>query len=94
MDSSPIRNILGIAVNLLIAWAIAMTLRLGIEFFGQLASQGWGKAVVAFTGQLLIPFGVHAVKTPYGGVFDINAALMVAVLLVAEWVLSGVRDRA
>ena len=74
MSGSPARTILTIVMDVLIACAVAVTLRLGVEFFGQLAAQSWGKAVVAFTNPLVIPFGVHAIKTPYGGVFDVNAA--------------------
>jgi len=81
-------------MNLIIAVAVALTLRLTVEFFGQLASQDWGKAVVAFTNPAMIPFGFHSIKTPYGGIFDVNAAIMVALLLVAEWILSGIRSRA
>jgi phosphotransferase system glucose/maltose/N-acetylglucosamine-specific IIC component len=81
-------------MDVVIALAVAVTLRLGVRFFGQLAAQGWGKAIIAFTTPLVIPFGVHAIKTPYGGVFDVNAALTVCVFLLAEWVLSGIRNRA
>jgi len=80
-------------MNLLIACAIAVTARLCVGFFGQLSAQSWGKAVLAFTHPLVIPFRLHAIKTPYGGVFDVNAAATIAVFMVAEWVLSGIRNR-
>jgi hypothetical protein len=81
-------------MDVLIAIAIALTLRLAVEFFGQLAAQTWGKAVIAFTNPLVLPLGFHAIKTPYGGVFDVNAAATVGLLLIAEWILSGIRERA
>jgi hypothetical protein len=94
LNRSPARTVVTIVMDVLIACAIALTIRLGVEFFGQLAAQSWGKAVIAFTDLLVIPFGFHAIKTPYGGVFDVNAAITIGVLLLAEWVLSGIRDRA
>lgn len=81
-------------MDILVVLAIALTVRLVVVFFGQLAAQGWGHAVVAITDRMVIPFGVSAIKTPYGGVFDVQAALTIVVLLGAEWVLSGVRARA
>jgi uncharacterized protein YggT (Ycf19 family) len=91
---SPARTIITIVMDILIACAVVLTLRLGVRFFGQLAAQSWGKAIVAFTSPLLIPLGVHAIKTPYGGVFDVNAAIMICLLLLVEWILSGIRGRA
>lgn len=91
--SNPMRTLLTILMDLLIACAIAVTGRLFVEFFGQFSAQAWGKAVIAFTNPLVLPFGIHAIKTPYGGLFDANAAVMVAVFLVVEWVFSGIRWR-
>lgn len=93
MASSSVRMLLSIVMNILIVLAIIVTVRLGVAFFGQFASQPWGKAVLAFSKPLVIPFGFHPVKTPYGGVFEIDAALTVGVYLLAEWILSGVRER-
>jgi hypothetical protein len=81
-------------MDLLVVVAVALTARLCIVFFGQLAAQGWGKAVVALTSPLVVPFGVAAVKTPYGGRFEVNVALTIVVVLLVEWVLSGIRARA
>lgn len=92
MVRSPSRTLLTILMNLIIACAIALTLRLCVEFFGNLAAQGWGEAVVALTDFFVIPFGFHDVKTPYGGVFDVNASIMIGLLIIVEWILSGVRD--
>jgi hypothetical protein len=81
-------------MDLFVVVAIALTIRLCVVFFGQLAAQGWGKAVVALTSPLLIPFGVAPIKTPYGGAFEVITALTIVVVLLVEWVLSGIRNRA
>ena len=93
MISRPVRTVITIVMDILIICAVAVTLRLGVRFFGQFAAQDWGKAVVAFTSALVFPFGFHSIKTPYGGVFDVSAALMVILYLVIEWVLAGIRAR-
>jgi len=94
VSSKPARTIISIFLNLLIVVAIVLTARLVVEFFGQLAAQQWGKALVALSQPLLIPFGLEGIKTPYGGVFDVNAAMMIVLVLAAEWLLSGIRSRA
>lgn len=92
--SKPSRTFITIVMDLLVLLAIAETARLVVMFFGQLASQGWAKIIVAFTDPVTIDFGVKAIKTPYGGVFDVNAAIMIGVLLLIEWALSAARSRA
>jgi hypothetical protein len=81
-------------MDLFVVVAIALTARLCIVFFGQLAAQGWGKTIIALTSPLVIPFGVSAIKTPYGGGFEVATALTIVVVLLVEWVLSGIRVRA
>lgn len=93
MSSKSGRTLLTVVMNLLVFVAIALTVRLVVMFFGQIASMDWAKAVVAVTNLVVIPFGIEPIKTPYGGVFDANAALTILVVLVAEWVLSLARDR-
>lgn len=94
MSKSGTRSVLTVVMDLLIVVAIADTLRLVVRFFGQVASTGWGEAIVALTNPVTIPFGFEAIKTPYGGVFDVDAAATIVVLLLIEWVLSVVRSRA
>jgi len=94
VSSKPLRTVFTIIMDILVVVAIALTVRLVVMFFGQLAAQTWGEAVVALTNPLILPFGVDAIKTPYGGAFDVNAALTIVVLLAAEWLLSVVRSRA
>ena len=93
MSDRPARVIVTIIMDVVIVCAIAVTVRIGVRFSGQFAAQDWGKAIVAFTSMLVIPFGFHAIKTPYGGVFDASAALMVVVYLLVDWVLAGIRSR-
>ena len=94
VNSRPLRTLITIVMDLLVVVAIALTARLCVVFFGQLMAQGWGKTIVALTNPLVIPFGVAAIKTPYGGWFQVNTALTIVVVLLAEWLLSGVRARA
>ena len=93
MSSKPLRTLLTVVMNLLIIVAIALTVRLVVMFFGVIAAKEWAKTIVSITSLLVIPFGIEPIKTPYGGVFDANAALTILVVLVAEWVLSLARGR-
>lgn len=93
MASKPVRTVLTLVMDLLIVLAIAVTARLVVAFFGSLAAQGWGKALLALTRPVTIPFGVEAFKTPYGGAFDVDAALSVGAYMLGEWVLGTVRAR-
>lgn len=91
MNPRSARGIATLIGNVLIVLAIAATARLVVQFFGQIAAQGWGDAVIALTTGVIIPFGVDAIKTPYGGVFDVNAAIMVVLFLLSEGLLSRIR---
>jgi uncharacterized protein YggT (Ycf19 family) len=94
LNSRPVRTLITIVMDLFIVVAVALTIRLVVVFFGQLAAQGWGKVIVALTSPLLIPFGVAAIKTPYGGAFYVATALTIVAVLLLEWMLSGIRNRA
>lgn len=94
MGGKTVRTVLTVAVDILIVIAIALVVRLLVLFFGQIAHQGWAQAYAALTAKLVLPLGLSNVKTPYGGTFDVNTAVTVILVLVAEWVLSAVRDRA
>ncbi len=94
MSAKPARTIVSLIMNVLIAVAIAITARIVVEFFGQLAAQDWAKTIIALTNPLVIPFGVDGIKTPYGGFLDVDAAITVVLVLGAEWALSGIRTRA
>jgi uncharacterized protein YggT (Ycf19 family) len=91
--SQAIRTTLTITMNVLIAVAVVMAARMVVEFFGVLATQPWGEALIALTDPLVVPIA-EPIKTPYGGVFSLGAAATITLLVVAEWVLSIVRTRA
>lgn len=93
MSSKPARTLVTIVMDILVVLAVLVTAAVVVAFFGQLASQHWGKTILALSKPLIIPFGIAPIKTPYGGVFAINAALTVLVLLGIEWILSGIRSR-
>lgn len=88
------RSLLTVIMDLLVVVAVADVIRLVIMFFGELAAQPWAQTIIAVTDVLVLPLGMESIKTPYGGVFDVNAAITVVVLLIAEWLLSVVRSRA
>lgn len=93
MSQKPAHTIISIIMNILVLFAIALTARVVVEFFGQLAAQQWGKVIILITDPLVIPFGVDAIKTPYGGVLDVDASIMIGLLLCVEWLLSTIRSR-
>ncbi|MDF1541713.1 MAG: hypothetical protein P1P71_01170 [Anaerosomatales bacterium] len=91
--SSRSHTILTLFMNVLFFVAVLITGRVVIEFFGALAMTTAGGAIVSVTDIVIIPAGVAGVRTPYGGVFDVDAAITVGVVLVLEWALSVVRAR-
>jgi len=93
-QTSLARTYLTVAMNALFILAALLTARVAVEFFGALAGTTLGAAIVAATDYFVLPLGLVAPRTPYGGVFDTDAAVTVVVLLVAEWLLSLVRARA
>ncbi|HEY5540903.1 MAG TPA: hypothetical protein VIL41_05570 [Coriobacteriia bacterium] len=94
MGGRAVRTLLTVVVDILILLAIALVIREFLIYSGQVAHQGWARAYDALTSRLVIRFGFANIKTPYGGVFDVNDAFTVLLALVAEWGLSAVRDRA
>lgn len=90
-DRSPVRTILLILMDLLVALALFLVVRLVVLFFGVLAVTAWAKAIAKLSQPFVLPFGVKAISTPYGGIFDINAALSIAAYLVIEWAVSIAR---
>lgn len=88
------RTGLTVFMNVLFVLALVVTVRVVVEFFGALAMTTAGQAVVDATEMLVLPLGVRGARTPYGGVFDVDAAITIVVLLLFEWALSVVRGRA
>lgn len=93
MSARPIRTLITIVMNVLVVVAVLLTAALVIRFFGAFAATGWGKALVRMADLVTLPAGVADLKTPYGGLFDGNIAITVAVALLAEWVLAVFRGR-
>jgi len=87
------RTILNIAANVVLLLAIALIARVVIAFFGVLAATDLGSVVVELTEYVTPPLGVTSPRTPYGGVFDSDAAITAVALLLIEWILSVVRWR-
>ena len=91
MAGQPVRTVLAVLMDVLVVLAVVLVAALVIAFFGALAGQTWGKALVTLARPFTIPFGVKTVTTPYGGVFSVDLGLTVAVVLFVEWVLGLVR---
>lgn len=92
MPSRAVRQLLTIVMDVFVIAAVVVVLRVVVQFFGVLASAEWGKGVVSATHFLVVPFGIRPIVTPYGGIFDITAALTVLVLLGIEWALGMARQ--
>ena len=94
MSARPVSTFITIIMDLLVVLAVILTASVVVQFFGSLAAQTWGQAIVKIGDLMTLPAGIAAIKTPYGGIFDANAVLTIVVFLLAEWVLSVVRSRA
>lgn len=94
MSGTPLRSLITIVMNVLVAIAVAVTIGLIIRFFGALSSTGWGGSIIKVVDLVTLPAGVADIKTPYGGYFDVNGAITVGVALLAEWLLTFFRSHA
>jgi hypothetical protein len=94
MGGRGLRVLLTVVIDVLIVLAVALTVRQFIVFSGQIASQNWALAYDAITKHLVVVSGFSPVKTPYGGIFDVNNALTIVIALAAEWGFSAIRNRA
>ena len=90
----PIRVLITVIADILIVLAIALTIRLVVQFFGGLAGSEIGGLYVDVTDRLVLPVGLDAVKTPYGGIFSVDTAITIGVVVGVEWILGSVRSRA
>ncbi|MGB4592779.1 MAG: hypothetical protein WBI63_03255 [Coriobacteriia bacterium] len=94
MTAKPARTILTILMDLLVLLAVCLTAGVVVRFFGVLAGAPVGEQYLRFVAVITIPLGMDSIPTPYGGVFDVNAAISIVAVLVAEWALSVARRRA
>lgn len=84
---------LTIVMDLLVLLAVALVGGLVVRFFGALSGYPAAEALGAFAQRASLPLGLRGIKTPYGGVFDVDVAATIVALLFVEWVLAGIRRR-
>jgi hypothetical protein len=87
------RTVLTLFMNVLFAVALVLVARIVVLYFGVLSSLSVTEVFVAFSDVFVIPLGLPDVHTLWGGVFDLDAAFTVGMVLVAEWGLSVWRSR-
>lgn len=90
-SSSAARTAVTVVMDVLVAVVVVLVVHLVVRFFGAFSGADWGRGLVRLTGLAVIPMGLEAMPTPYGGVFDSNAAGTSLALLAVEWVLGLVR---
>lgn len=93
MSSSPARVVLTVLTDALIVVAVLLTAAILVAFFGELYDTGVGQGVVRIASYVTLPLGIGSVGTPFGGIFLYDAAVTLALALVAEWAVSGTRER-
>ncbi|NTW27970.1 MAG: hypothetical protein HGA39_01185 [Coriobacteriia bacterium] len=94
MSSARAQGFYSTFMNVLLVWALLLTVRLTISFLGGLSTHYVMKSYLAWTAYMVVPFGVRSVQTPYGGMFLADTALTVIVLVAAELLVSRLRKRA
>jgi hypothetical protein len=82
-----------VIMDALIVYAVAMLARIVVEFFGALSATAFGGSFLSITQPAVPTLGVKAFSTPYGGVFDVGAAVMLVVAVGLEWGLAVARRR-
>ena len=90
-SGSAARKVVTIVMDLLVAAVVVLVVHLVVSFFGTLSGASWGAGVLKLTRLAVVPMGFEAIATPYGGVFDVNAAITSLALMAGEWVLGLVR---
>lgn len=93
MSSAPVRTFVTIVMNLLVVAAVLTTVRIFVRYFGVLESSGPGEAIVVASNPFVASVGFQDVRSPYAGVFDVNATVSIVGILLVEWLLSVVRTR-
>ena len=83
-----------VVMNVFWVIALLLTARVLVEYFGGLAATAGGQGLLRVTDVFVLPVGIPAPRTPYGGVYDVEAAVTIVVVLLLEWMLSIVRSRA
>lgn len=93
MGSKGIRALLLVLMDAIFVLAVIDVGRIVVRFFGSLAGSQVGEKFVELSQYLVVPIGIDPISTPYGGLFDVDAAVTVGVMLLVEAVLGMVRRR-
>jgi len=91
--ASAVRNLLGVVVGIFVVVMLVLLTRLIVEFFGALHTGPFYAQLKAITRYVVLPLPVAGFKTPYGGTFDVRAALSIVIYLIAEYLLTALRRR-
>lgn len=83
-----------IVMDILVVLAVCLTIGVVVRFFGALGNTPVGESYLRFVSMITLPLGFASISTPYGGQFDVSAAVTVGIVLVIEWALSIARRRA
>ena len=84
-DSVPLR----VFMDILLVLAVLVFVRLVVSFFGVLAVSNAGAWYLTATRALVPPIaGAWSIRSPYGGVFSVDAGIVIVGLLVAEWLFA------
>jgi len=86
-----VRTLLTVATDIAVLCAVLLTARLVVDFFGAMAAGPLGSLVVRLSDPIVLPIGLAARKTPYGGIFNMDVTATVLFLLAIQPVLSRVR---
>lgn len=86
-----VRMFLTLAIDVLFIIALALLVRIVMSFFEPLAATPFYKPLAATTRPLVLPLGIGGIKTPFKGVFEVNAAVTIVAILVVEYLLGTVR---
>lgn len=90
----PGRTILSIITDVLMVVAVIETVRLVVMFFGGLSATDLGTTFIALTDRITLPLGLSPIKTPNGGVFDLDTVATIGAIVAVEWLLTLGRSRA
>lgn len=82
-----------VLVAVVIISSIVVLARIVFVFFGQLKTLPGYQFIIDLSGVMSAPFNsVGTVKTPYSGVFDIGATVLLMILIFIEFILSGIAN--
>lgn len=81
-----------IVAGILVVVAVLLAVALVVAFFGGLRDTGAGQGVLRIASYVTAPFGVGAINTSFGGVFLADAAVTLVIVLLADWLVMGLRE--